>query len=132
MTESSTPRVTPCASCPYRKNVPSGVWDEEEYQKLPQYDGPISEQNMTPFGCHQSDGHLCSGWVAHTGDPLDLLAVRLGILTGNIDPLTVDYTTKVPLFGSGAEAAEHGMKEITAPGPKATKVIEKLIAKREL
>jgi hypothetical protein len=32
------PAPKPCESCPYRKDVPSGVWSEGEYRKLPQYD----------------------------------------------------------------------------------------------
>ena len=27
-------RSQPCSSCPYRKDVPSGVWAHHEYEKL--------------------------------------------------------------------------------------------------
>ena len=31
-------RPKPCASCPYRCDVPSGVWHPDEYAKLEVYD----------------------------------------------------------------------------------------------
>ena len=127
------PRPNPCPSCPYRRDCPSGVWAAEEYDKLPSYDGPIHEQAMAggtaPFGCHQADGHLCSGWVAHR-DPAELLAVRLGLLNGSVDPATLDYTTDVPLFGSGAEAAAHGKRDIDAPSAAARDTVRKVVTVR--
>lgn len=130
MPEQSVPRPRPCASCPYRQDVPSGVWDESEYVRLCQYDGSIAEQamngGMAAFGCHQADGYLCSGWVGHRDEPGDLLAIRIGILQGTTDPSVVDYITTVPLFASGAEAAAHGMRDIEAPSDKAKATVEKL------
>lgn len=35
----------PCASCPYRRDVPEGVWHPEEYSKLRAYDGSTGEQS---------------------------------------------------------------------------------------
>jgi len=131
----SKPRKRPCASCPYRKDVPSGVWDEEEYDKLPLYDGEIAEQaekgGVAAFGCHQGDGSICSGWLGHR-DPLDLLAVRLGISNGRLDESCAEYTTTVPLFESGAEASEHGKREIENPSEKAASTIGKIVRKRDL
>jgi hypothetical protein len=104
-----TPRPNPCPSCPYREDCPSGVWSAEEYDKLTAYDGEIHEQAMAGgvkrFGCHQADGHLCSGWVGHREHPSDLLAIRMGLLNGGVDPATLDYTTDVPLFPSGRPVA---------------------------
>jgi hypothetical protein len=135
MDKLSKPRKRPCASCPYRKDVPSGVWHEEEYDKLPNYDGEIGEQiekeGYTPFGCHQGDGSICSGWLGHR-DPLDLIAVRLGISNGQLDPSCAEYTTTVPLFESGAEASEHGKREIEHPSDKAIATSEKIVRKRSL
>lgn len=126
----ATARKTPCASCPYRKNVPSGVWHESEYEKLKLYDGEIEEQqSIASFFCHQDDGHACSGWLGHR-DPQDLLATRIGISFGKLDPSVMDYTTTVPLFSSGAEAAEHGMKDIETPTQKAIEVSAKIVKKR--
>ena len=37
-----------------------------------------------------------------------------------------DYTTDVPVFASGAEAAEHGRSGIEEPPPEAVKLIQRL------
>jgi len=134
--EAAVPRKRPCASCPYRQNVPSGVWHPEEYLKLPEYDGEIHEQvqheqALKEFHCHQGDGTVCSGWLGHR-EPTDLLAVRLGIARGSLDPSCATYTTEVPLFPSGRAAAEHGMREVEAPSDEAVEVIEKISRKRDL
>lgn len=127
--EPAKPRKNPCASCPYRKNVPSGVWDASEYQKLPGYDGETYEQEaVATFMCHQQDGCVCSGWLAHR-DPEEMLAVRLGLIRGDLDPRCLDYTTDVPLFESGAEAAAHGMKQFSNPRDDAVAVINKITRK---
>nr|WP_280343300.1 DUF6283 family protein [Nocardia neocaledoniensis] len=34
------PAPRPCVSCPYRRDVPSGVWDFGEYEKLRGYVPP--------------------------------------------------------------------------------------------
>jgi hypothetical protein len=129
MTEPAKPRKRPCPSCPYRKGVPSGVWDPEEYEKLPRYDGDIPEQTaIAVFKCHQQDGCVCSGWLGHR-EPGDMLAVRLGILSGQLDEESLEYTTTVPLFESGAQAAEHGLSHVVDPGTEAQAVIDKLTRK---
>lgn len=129
MAKIELPRKRPCASCPYRCDVPSGVWDASEYEKLPQYDGDIASQAMAGavklFGCHQADGHLCAGWAGHR-PPDELLAVRLALSDGRIDPEVLDYETDVRLFPSGAATAEHGMTEIDAPSERAEQAIRKL------
>ena len=122
-------RPRPCASCPYRQNVPSGVWDVTEYAKLPEYDGDTSGQAIATFYCHQQDGSVCAGWLGHR-DPYDLLAVRLGVSAGNLDVSVLDYTTDVPLFATGAEAAAHGMKDFRHPGKRAQAVIKKITTKK--
>lgn len=117
----------PCASCPYRQDVPSGVWDASEYKKLLTYDGSIMEQlskgAVKLFGCHQKDDCLCAGWVATHG-ATDLLAMRLH---GEDIPEEIwEYESPVPVFASGLEAAEHGMREVEAPPPEAKRVINRL------
>src|SRR5205823_657744 len=109
----------PCASCPYRRDVPSGVWTAEEYEKLPAYDGAIS---LEVFMCHQQNGRLCAGWVGcHDMD--NCLGLRMATATGAISEEAyveaLDYTSPVPLFDSGTEAAEHGMAKIECPPPEA-------------
>lgn len=142
---STTPRPRPCASCPYRRDVPSGVWDSSEYEKLLKYDPPETAPDGRPwrpgfepsmsndvsvFYCHQQDGYLCSGWVG-CHDPHNLPGVMIGVINGRIDPSIYEYETDVPLFGSGLEAAEHGMKRIDEPGPDARAVMAKIKRKRE-
>ena len=131
MTAECAPRKTPCASCPYRKSVPSGVWHPEEYAKLERYDGDTAYQPPNLFMCHQGEGDICSGWLAHR-DPADLLAVRIAVSVGTVDPDVFDYTTTVPLFESGREAAEHGIREERTPSPKAVETISKIVRKRNL
>lgn len=130
------PRPRPCASCPYRRDVPSGLWATEEYDKLPRYDGDIIDQSQAdafaPFFCHQEvGGHVCSGWLAHR-DPTDLLAVRLGISDDRLDPSCADYTTEVPLWSDGEQARTHGVRDIEAPSADAQQAIDKLLRTREV
>lgn len=132
MSEQVAPRKRPCASCPYRKNVPSGVWDAEEYDKLVRYDEETFAQPPGVFMCHQMQGDICAGWFAHS-DPYELLAVRLAVSTGLIDPEVLEsYSTDVPLFASGAEAAEHGKRDLECPSAEAAQTIEKVLRKQGL
>lgn len=116
----------PCGSCPYRRDVPSGIWVKAEYDKLPAYDGETWEQAPNLFMCHQRDGCLCAGWLA-CHDPKELLALRLH--ARKVDPAVFDYETSVPVFRSGAEAREHGLREIAKPGVKARKMMLGLVSK---
>lgn len=123
------PSKAPCGTCPYRRDVPSGVWDASEYAKLPRYDGDTLQQlakgGTGLFYCHQNDGHLCAGWVA-CHDMYEAVAVRLN----PIAPDAMDYRSPVPLFASGAEAAAHGLAEIDAPSDAARRAIDKLERRR--
>lgn len=120
------PPPKPCGSCPYRRDVPSGIWAKHEYDKLPEYDGQTWEQqSVAIFMCHQNDGHLCGGWLA-CHDPAELLALRIT----RVDPSTYAYETDVPVFASGAEARAHGLRDLAEPGDKATKMMEGLLRKR--
>jgi len=122
----------PCKSCPYRKDVPSGVWAAREYDKLPRYDGSISEQafggGMAPFYCHQQNGKLCAGWVGCHG-PDHLLALRLQ--AAFVTKAVWEYVSPVKLFKSGAEACAHGKRAIMRPGKRARRVVAQLSRKRE-
>lgn len=132
MTDPAKPRKTPCASCPYRRGTPSGVWDASEYEKLPRYDGDIPEQqSVAVFNCHMEEPLICAGWLGHR-DPTELLAVRVALVSGHLDADAAEYTTDVPLFASGAEAAAHGMVDIADPGAQAQSVIDKLTRIRDL
>jgi hypothetical protein len=128
MTEVLPPAKNPCGSCPYRKDVPAGVWAEEEYAKLPRYDGETITQPMGLFLCHQQDGRLCAGWCG-THDMDNNFALRLHShdMTEQTIVAILDYWTDVPLFESGAEAARHGMSGIDNPDEKARRTIAKVV-----
>jgi hypothetical protein len=127
------PATNPCGSCPYRRNVPSGVWDPSEYEKLPPYDNETPFQPGEVFMCHQQDGCLCAGWVA-VHDMRNSLGLRMAVVFGQIDPThayqAMSYTTETPLFSSGQEARDHGMAEVQTPGPRARAVVAKLERKK--
>lgn len=127
------PAPRPCISCPYRRDVPSGIWDTSEYEKLAAYDGETFAQPPNVFLCHQQDGRLCAGWCAvHDMDEslgLRLLSYRGGIGQFHLDEV-LDYTTDVPLFDSGAEAAAHGLRDVNSPAGGAIKMIDRLERKR--
>lgn len=117
----------PCKSCPYRRDVPSGVWAPEEYAKLPPYDGSMGDQIMgggiALFDCHQQDGKLCAGWLGCHG-PYNLVALRL--TSCPIGPDIMTYESPIPLWGSGAAAKAHGTKR---PGKDAHRMMDRLVRK---
>lgn len=129
------PAKNPCGSCPYRRDVPAGVWDASEYAKLPAYDADTVSQPPGVFLCHQQNGAVCSGW-AGCHDMDDNLALRLAVATGSMDSSTaqqvVDYECTVPLFTTGARAAEHGLAGVETPDDRANRTIQKLVRKRGL
>ena len=122
--------AAPCKSCPYRKDVPSGVWEAHEYDKLPGYDGEIFQQLSAGavglFLCHQRDGSLCAGWLASHG-PSNLLAMRLNAASVTDEVWT--YRTAVPVWASGREAREHGQRDIEEPGSRANRMMARLVSK---
>lgn len=127
------PAPRPCSSCPYRQDVPSGVWDAIEYAKLPRYDQDTAFQPTGLFLCHQlgrgEGARVCAGWAGcHDGD--NLLALRVGVARREITVETAeeirDYVSPVPLFASGAEAAAHGVRDIHRPGPAACTAMAKI------
>jgi hypothetical protein len=110
------------------------MWAASEYETLARYDGSTTEQAMngatSVFGCHQADEFLCAGWVA-VFDMGESLAVRLHWRSLDLDAILA-YTTDVPLFGSGAEAAEHGKRDIGSPSPEAMDAVDKVARSREI
>lgn len=119
-----TSNKNPCSTCPYRKDVPSGVWHYEEYEKLRGYDDNTA---LSVFMCHQSSvanvEMACKGWVmVHQNS----VAVRLACMTRQIDHRTCFEPTEVELYESGNAAADAGQRHIKRPRKKALKVIEKL------
>lgn len=133
MKEKLTCAKAPCKSCPYRRDVPSGVWAESEYVKLPQYDGTPTEQAIKDafrvFMCHQQDGKLCAGWVGCHGAN-NLVALKIAVLYDNeIAKAVWQYKSPVPLFGSGAEASAHGLRDVEQPSTDAKRVVARLVDK---
>jgi hypothetical protein len=114
-------RPQPCPQCPYRCDVPSGVWAHHEYEKLRAYDAETFDQPAAAFSCHAKPELLCHGWaVVHTrrGHAHDLLALRLQ---------AADIPEPaVPLFASGNEAADHGQRDIEAPSLEAREAVDTL------
>lgn len=123
------PATRPCPSCPYRRDVPSGVWDAAEYDKLRRYDQPTPYQPTRVFLCHQGNGRLCAGWVGcHDMD--EMLAMRIAVADKSLTvaemQAVADFVSPVELWGSGAEAAEHGLADVGQPGRAAREVIAKV------
>jgi len=109
--------------------------DAAECDKLPPYDEATWAQPPGAFFCHQDNGRLCAGWVAvHDMDEsLGLrIALAVGLLTGDDVEAARAYTTPVALWGSGAEAAEHGKRDIEQPGQAARDTAGKIRRKRAL
>jgi hypothetical protein len=122
-------RSESCSACPYRRDVPSGVWAAEEYDKLAAYDAETGWQPPGGFACHATPEVYCHGWaVVHSrrGDQHELLAFRIwGPPDGGIPP------EGAPLFSSGTEAATHGKRDILCPSPEALAVVARLMRKYE-
>lgn len=129
--ESPAPR--PCTSCPYRCDVPSGIWAASEYAKLLTYDQPTFDQPGGLFLCHQNPAgsehdRLCAGWVACHGD--QLLGLRMAISMGHLEESVLDYVTDVAVFASAAEAVAHGCRDIERPSAEASEAVRKIAARR--
>jgi hypothetical protein len=119
-------RSMPCSSCPYRRDVPSGVWAAHEYKKLVEYDNPTGEQPVASFFCHATPEALCHGWaVVHSnrGREYELLALRVWRSDAPLPE------ARVPLFESGTAAATHGLSDIADPDDEAVSTVERLLRK---
>ena len=122
-------RAMPCEACPYRRDVPSGIWARHEYAKLKQYDQITPLQPFGKFACHASPEAICHGWaVVHSrrGHEYELVALRIRKV-GEAPP-TIPQEV-VPLFSSGCEAAEHGMRDLENPSEEAREFSARLMAK---
>lgn len=115
----------PCDTCPYRKDTPPGIWDKQEYDKLPQWDDPMAV--IGTFGCHNGKGKtVCRGWFEVHKDNLSVRIVENRIKWNEKNR----YPTKVPLYRSGAEARRAGLKGIKHPPPRAMIAIHKIKERR--
>src|SRR5947207_7743969 len=89
----------PCATCPYRKDTPPGIWDKSEYDKLPAWDGrAFHEANTSIFMCHSANlaGNkaVCRGWLEVHCDNIGVRINTISRIEHNGIP------TKVPLYES--------------------------------
>lgn len=126
-------RIGSCSSCPYRRDVPSGVWAAHEYDKLIEYDRPTAEQPWAPFMCHATPDHYCHGWAAchsNRGAGYELLALRMAEAREVVSQPALPAPDP-RLFSSGVEAAEHGKRDIKHPSPAARRAVARLVRKYE-
>jgi hypothetical protein len=121
----------PCASCPYRRDTPPGVWAPEEYRKLPAWDDPMNFAGV--FLCHHSNlgarQAVCRGWLEVHGDNLQAR------MTGNRVEFTstaARFPTKVPLYKSGAQACAAGLRGVRRPNKAARRLMQKLTKARDI
>jgi hypothetical protein len=134
MTQFKAPLPIACGACPYRQDAPSGLWAKEQYEVLPPYDADMPDQPPAAFLCHEQNGHLCAGWVGcHKGDQLlgVMVAAAMGLLSPDEFQLVLTYRPHpdVPLFKSATEAAEHGLRDIAKPSPRAQTMARQLLSK---
>lgn len=125
MSKSKTCAESPCPSCPYRKDTPKGVWAQDHYEMLPQYDGDIGEQvtkgAFAPFGCHYDNGNLCRGWIDCHGAE-NLLSLRLAEVSDEM------FTPpKADVYASGAEVLKANLPHMENPSPEARAMMDNLI-----
>jgi hypothetical protein len=124
----SSIRSESCSSCPYRRDVPSGVWAAHTYDLLPPYDEPTAKQPMKLFMCHATTDHVCHGWAVcgmKQDHEHELLALRAWPVEGDVPE------ERIPLFDSHTEAAEHGKRDIEDPSEEAIATVDRLLGKYE-
>ncbi|MGH3734203.1 MAG: DUF6283 family protein [Micromonosporaceae bacterium] len=122
MGEVGPPTPHPCETCPYRKDAPSGVWAAEEYERLRSYDAqPIFSRRRSVNATNTTraaggHGSAQAGPVATTvitcwGYESLFCAARWTPRASRPRWTPVSRA----LFGSSAEAADHGEAAIRAP-----------------
>lgn len=115
----------PCSTCPYRRDVPSGIWDREEYEKLPQWDHEMAFAGT--FLCHTDPAAICRGWmeVHERNMSVRLAMFRVEWTEANRKP------TKIPLYRSGLAAMRAGLRALARPSGDAKKAITSILERRE-
>lgn len=129
MSEKLAMHREPCASCPYRRDTPPGVWAAEEYRKLPAWDQWFGGGGV--FLCHHSTvverKTVCRGWLVVHGDNM---IARLTAMNGVELTEENQKMTQQPLYRSGAEACRAGLRGVQKPKADAVQVIQKLTKAR--
>lgn len=111
-----------CAKCPWRKStdpmtIPNG-YSEEQHRGLDVTiaRGPNFHDPLRMMACHETDvgeEKPCVGWLVHQLGPGNNLALRLAVITGQVD-------AKVETVGP-----QHERFEDTLPRKKRTKTSRK-------
>lgn len=121
----------PCSTCPYRVDTPPGVWDPEEYAKLPNYDDDAPEVAVAAFLCHHSPttgrDAICRGWLTVHAESV---AARLAVISGRVTDAERYAPVEVELYPTGRAAADAGMAGVEDPSPAARRAIDRLTAKQ--
>lgn len=106
-------RRAPCDECPWRRDVPEGLYPVIPSTAAAVQGGPGAEAPMDApiVACHKSpegDDLPCAGWLAVAG--VDHLGVRLAVAQGRIPPEALRPGEDWPeLVDSFAEmVARHG------------------------
>jgi hypothetical protein len=120
----------PCASCPYARSTPPGVWDASEYEKLRGYDADPCL--LPPFQCHETAGletiAVCKGWlIVHR----ESVSVRLACAEKRLRAADIPEDGDPSLYSSGNEAADAGLRGVARPTRKARATIAKIHVRRE-
>lgn len=116
----------PCSTCPYRRDTPPGVWAREEYEKLPAFD---EQWTVSTFLCHNGakpNNTVCRGWLEVHDQNIGVRMASFKIVwtAANKRP------TSVPLYASGKQARDFGLRGIGKPSTKARAAIAKLVARK--
>lgn len=121
----------PCATCPYARSTPAGVWDPSEYEKLRRYDADPCL--LPPFTCHETallpveQKAVCKGWlVVHR----ESVAIRLACAREQLRAADIPEEHDPRLYSSGAEAADAGLRGVPKPSKKARTAIARIVRKR--
>lgn len=94
-------RREPCEQCPWRRDVPTGVFPAEAYRLSAR---TAHDAGLHTFACHMSGAErpaVCAGFLIANSD--NNLAVRMAMAMGRFDHDAVSSTA--PLYGSYREMA---------------------------
>lgn len=100
--ETALHRREPCKECPWREDVPTGVFPAEAFRVSAKtaYDAA-----MTTFACHMSGSKapaICAGFLLRHSD--NNISVRLSVMNGRLDPVEVK-DAGLPIYASYREMA---------------------------
>ncbi len=124
-----------CATCPYRRDTPPGIWAPEEYEKLRSYDSELDEledpsDGLKVFHCHQENvtgvPTVCRGWLSVHQESV---AVRLACAIGAVTPGDVPLEREGDYYSSGHEAADAGLAGVDDPSHEARLAQNQLLRK---